>query len=739
MSFSAEAPEIEKHETGPSQEAADGLNEPELYHVQEQHPQVAKIESPAKTASITLPQGEAELVDTREQVLPQQHVSFSLSPTSSVVETSESDTSPLEQSQPSPREQTFLPLLHDRDFAAESTLEEVHMAVSPPQTPQTSRTSTEKLPPSQRVASLASISEACDIPLPASPASSSSQSSGDRPSGTPKSEEGNARSLRSASVAPGSYPDSDIAEDTPRQTPSLTPREQILDVFQSSADSESEKNRKTSSYSSETDLLGDRKGSIAYSISHNQADQTIDREHMPVDARTVETNQVEQRERSISPSSNWEHSISHPSSSREHSISHISSNREHSISHPLSCREHSISHPLDSREHSISHPLGSREHSISHPLGSREHSISHPSSSRERSISPSSNWEYSISHPSSSPEHSISHPSSNREQSISHPSSSPEHSISHPSSNRERSISHPFRNQDYRQEQYIPEILAEGKPNIESSSTDTGDNGTTALLHCSDDSSQMRLEYDKRRKSSITTSAATPKDGETVSMNENESLAESDAELSSMKPLLASTDKGIASDQNSRRSFEENDVNDIDVAAVEEKVISDQDPSLIRTSTNLPKKNSSASGVSLEVKDQGEASLLPFPKTTPGSQSSLTNPASPSSPGIAVKKTGGIQAPPLSPQVAPNTNAEAAQHQQEGKHFIPLGESDELQGPIKLPTNKRKIYLRKARYLVLREPILNVVLGRQIGSQAKVALRRLADGELIVIEPPRSL
>ncbi|KAL9043124.1 MAG: hypothetical protein Q9214_003592 [Letrouitia sp. 1 TL-2023] len=511
------------------------------------------------------------------------------------METSESDASPLEQSQPSPREQTFLPLLHDRDFAAKPTLEAVHMAVSTPQTPQTSRTSTEKLPPSQRVASLSFISEACDIPLPASPVSSSSQISDDYPSSTPRSEEGNARSLRSASVAPGSYPDSDMAEDTPRQTPSLTPREQILDAFQSSTESESERNRKMSSCSSETDLLGDREGYIACSISHNQADQTMDMEHTPVEAKTAETSQVEQRERSTG---------------------HLASNREHS---------------------------------------------------------------------------------------------------------------------------YIPEMVAEGKPNIESSPTDTRDNGTTALLHSSDDSSHMRLEYDKRRKSSITTSATTTKDGETVSMNENESLAESDAELSSLKPLLASTDKGIASNQTSRRSFEKNGIDDKDVAAVNETVISDQDPSLIRTSTNLPMKNSSASGGSLEVKGQGEASLLPFLKATHESQSSLTAPASPSPPGIAVKEAGDIQAPPLSPQVAPNTITETPQHQQEGKHFVPLGESDELQGPIKLSTNKRKIYLRKARYLVLREPILNVVLGRQIGSQAKLALRRLADGELIVIEPPRSL
>ncbi|KAI4217171.1 MAG: hypothetical protein LQ351_000480 [Letrouitia transgressa] len=675
MSFSAEAPEIEKHETVPSQEGADGLDKPESYHAQEQHPPVAKTESSVKSPSATMLQEEAENVDTREQVLPQQRVSFSLSPTSSVMETSGSDESPLEQSQSSPREPTFLPLLHDRDFAAQPMLEAVHMAVNPPQTPQISRTSTEKLPSSQRATSLASLSEACDIPLPASPASSSSQCSDDLPFSAPRSEEANARSLRSASVAPGSYPDSDMAEDTPRQTPSLTPREQILDIFQSSADSEPERNRKTSAYSSETDLFDDREIPIAYSISHSKVDQTRDSEHIPVDAKTAGANQVEQM---------------------EGPLSHTSSNRKYSISHSSSSREQSISHP-------------------------------------------SSNREQSISHPSSSPEQSISHPSSNREQSISHPSSSREQSISHPASSREQSISHPFSNQDYRQEQYMPEMLAEDKPNIDPSSIDIGDNGTSALLRYPDDTNQLGLKYGKRRKSSITTLATTPRDAETVSMNENGSFTGLDADLSSMKPLLASTDKSIASDQTSRRSFEKNDVNNVDVANFGEKVISDQNPSLICTSTNPVAKNSSAPGSPLEVEVQGEASLLPLPIATPESQSSLIAPASLSSPGIAVKEVAGKQAPPLSPQIAPNTNGGSSQTQQEGQHFIPLGESDEFHGPTKLPTNKRKIYLRKARYLVLREPILNVVLGRQIGSQAKVALRRLADGELIVIEPPRSL
>ncbi|KAL8631544.1 hypothetical protein Q9189_002762 [Teloschistes chrysophthalmus] len=60
------------------------------------------------------------------------------------------------------------------------------------------------------------------------------------------------------------------------------------------------------------------------------------------------------------------------------------------------------------------------------------------------------------------------------------------------------------------------------------------------------------------------------------------------------------------------------------------------------------------------------------------------------------------------------------------------------QRAIKLPTKRRKLYVRKARYAVLRQPILNALLGRQVGAQAKVALKKLADGELFVIEPPTS-
>ncbi|KAL9586683.1 MAG: hypothetical protein Q9212_000752 [Teloschistes hypoglaucus] len=70
--------------------------------------------------------------------------------------------------------------------------------------------------------------------------------------------------------------------------------------------------------------------------------------------------------------------------------------------------------------------------------------------------------------------------------------------------------------------------------------------------------------------------------------------------------------------------------------------------------------------------------------------------------------------------------------------FVALGEVLPDQRAIKLPTKRRKLYVRKARYAVLRQPILNALVGRQVGAQAKVALKKLADGELFVIEPPTS-
>lgn len=71
--------------------------------------------------------------------------------------------------------------------------------------------------------------------------------------------------------------------------------------------------------------------------------------------------------------------------------------------------------------------------------------------------------------------------------------------------------------------------------------------------------------------------------------------------------------------------------------------------------------------------------------------------------------------------------------------FAALGEALPDQRAVKLPMKRRKLYVRKARYAVLRQPILNAALGRQVGAQAKTALKKLANGELIVVEPPTSL
>lgn len=62
---------------------------------------------------------------------------------------------------------------------------------------------------------------------------------------------------------------------------------------------------------------------------------------------------------------------------------------------------------------------------------------------------------------------------------------------------------------------------------------------------------------------------------------------------------------------------------------------------------------------------------------------------------------------------------------------------DALEGapaPVLPPLKRRKLYLRKARNLVMREIVLEMMLGRQLAGQTKPALRTLAHGERLLPE-----
>lgn len=62
---------------------------------------------------------------------------------------------------------------------------------------------------------------------------------------------------------------------------------------------------------------------------------------------------------------------------------------------------------------------------------------------------------------------------------------------------------------------------------------------------------------------------------------------------------------------------------------------------------------------------------------------------------------------------------------------------DPLEGasaPVLPPLKRRKLYLRKARNLVMRKTLLKAMLGRQLAGQTKPALRTLAHGERLLPE-----
>ena len=65
----------------------------------------------------------------------------------------------------------------------------------------------------------------------------------------------------------------------------------------------------------------------------------------------------------------------------------------------------------------------------------------------------------------------------------------------------------------------------------------------------------------------------------------------------------------------------------------------------------------------------------------------------------------------------------------------PRGEpvSKDVQGQLKV--KRRKLYLRKARNAAARRVILQITLGRELATQTKPALRKLANGETITPDP----
>lgn len=244
------------------------------------------------------------------------------------------------------------------------------------------------------------------------------------------------------------------------------------------------------------------------------------------------------------------------------------------------------------------------------------------------------------------------------------------------------------------------------------------------------------------RASSIAISQKETEAADTSTLHERESLAPSDADNSSLLPLLSSSPR----DAHSSRFSESLDDNELPTRNTKSgkqpeavhRAGTDSPPivdDLSSLSTIDSSKSSEAEG--LEMRRTSEYT---FPPADNGEGPSHTASSLPT-PKIVVKDASeaedSLHSPPL--RAPTTTPVQGSTPPRRTATFAALGEASDHQGPVKLPMKRRKLYVRKARYVVLRQPILNAVLGRQVGAQTKSALKKLANGELIIMEPPMSL
>ncbi|KAL9055488.1 MAG: hypothetical protein Q9206_003115 [Seirophora lacunosa] len=244
------------------------------------------------------------------------------------------------------------------------------------------------------------------------------------------------------------------------------------------------------------------------------------------------------------------------------------------------------------------------------------------------------------------------------------------------------------------------------------------------------------------RKSSVAASQTNGDNVDTSTLHERESLAPSDADNSSLLPLLSSS-PGDARSSRFSESMDDYDRATAGTKAGKQAEVRHQKGS--DTPPVVDDLSSPSSISSLDVSQEEEtgretASEHTAPLVGNGESRSRAGTSLPA-PKIVVKEASeaedSLQSPPLrAPTTTPVQEGSFPRRQ---TTFAALGEPSDHQGHVKLPMKRRKLYVRKARYAVLRQPILKAALGRQVGAQTKIALKKLANGELIVIEPPTSM
>ena len=219
-----------------------------------------------------------------------------------------------------------------------------------------------------------------------------------------------------------------------------------------------------------------------------------------------------------------------------------------------------------------------------------------------------------------------------------------------------------------------------------------------------------------------------------ASLHEHESLVASDADTSSLKPLLASpnmesTSSEMVSLQDDDRSVDNgralnSPVKEPQEPNMESRVVSDDLYSL----STITSSRSSAE----QEEDKNQASAFPFPVLKPSERNASDTATSLPPPKITVEEATEVDESPGPP--VPDSTPVQQTTPKRRTSFLPLGESPEPRKAVKLPMKRSKRYVRKARQTILRQPILDALLGRQMGAQVKPALKRLADGEFVVIE-----
>ncbi|KAL9604820.1 MAG: hypothetical protein Q9219_000268 [cf. Caloplaca sp. 3 TL-2023] len=255
-------------------------------------------------------------------------------------------------------------------------------------------------------------------------------------------------------------------------------------------------------------------------------------------------------------------------------------------------------------------------------------------------------------------------------------------------------------------------------------------------------SNQQAILSASRTSSIATSHEGAHRAGEST-LHERASFAPSDTDTSSLKPLLPSSPRDAHSSRFSE-SWDDmrSEFNSPQHGKAPEQLDRENDthsPPIVDDSSSL---TSTSSSVGSKIEETGGKRMpeYPFPQVDNGEGPSHTA-TSQLTPKIVVKEASEAESSMRTPSLrAPTTtpvNGGTASGRQDT--FIALGEPSAHNGPIKLPMKRRKLYLRKARYRALRQPVLNAALGRQVGAQAKLALKKLAKGELIIIEPPASL